>query len=406
VFEGLSMAARLFYEYYLDEYDFLIVVTDHLVENATAFAAFDAVHRPAQLATGDRSTEDLRFAHGSERLLGVVACNGGESSPPLEHELAHYWANHLDPSLGFGVDATQNYGSHWGMTSVHGQLGGFDENAFFCVDPPDAVPPNCTPESDGTMLFRFGPFAPHVNRSADYAPLELYLMGLVPKEEVQDRFLVVEGAAFSETVVDPDTGDYLIAGAGVGEIQFSDVVALHGEVPLKPEEDRHYRAAFVVVSESPASEEQLAFVSEWQETFGNHVGATGTLRSFEERTGNRATLSTRLGRRRTADDPVPDPPMPAVCSVTLQDCPDDLGCYGSADRLCGIPGTLEEGDPCERNDDCLPGFACPTSLRACAPYCDPFDESAAKACTTWCPGAYTRLLDGEGELTGGYCSPE
>lgn len=85
------------------------------------------------------------------------------------------------------------------------------------------------------------------------------------------------------------------------ERHVSDIVARHGEVPLLAEEQRAYTAAFIVVSDAPASDAVMATVSEWQEVFGNHrepPPGSGQM-SFEAATENRATLSTRLGRRLT-----------------------------------------------------------------------------------------------------------
>jgi len=69
---------------------------------------------------------------------------------------------------------------------------------------------------------------------------------------------------------------------------------------------------------------------------------------------------------------------------------------------CSVPGTLPEGATCVQNVDCIPGYACPNSLKACAPYCDPFDATAEKACAA-CPNGYTQLVDDSDALVGGYC---
>jgi len=399
---GLPAGAHEFYDYYLDEYDFLILIVDHTVDSAVAAAAFEPVYRPARASTGDNRPTDRRLTHGSERLMGVIGGQYSGSSPPLEHELSHFWAAHLDAMFGFGKDSEQSYESHWGMTSVHGQLGGFDETSMQCVVPVGAVPPNCTAESNGNFQYSFDPFYPYVNRTVDYAPLELYLMGLIPASDVPERFLLLEDSAFSQAALDSATNRLTLEASGTSDIVFSDILDFHGVRPLATEAEKHLTAAFIVVSAAPASDEVMATVAGWQETFGNYAPEIGVFHSFESRTGGRATLATRLGRRRTAADPEPNPPMPSACSLTEQDCPDGLACYGSMMHECSVPGTLPEGATCVQNVDCIPGYACPNSLKACAPYCDPFDATAEKACAA-CPNGYTQLVDDSDALVGGYC---
>jgi hypothetical protein len=217
--------------------------------------------------------------------------------------------------------------------------------------------------------------------------------------------MLLKDASYGDAEIDPTTKRVTLETAGITDILFSDILRVHGEVTPLPEAERHFTAAFVVVSAQPASDDVLAAVSEWQEILGNHAASTGLLQSFEARTGGRATLATRLGRRRTASDPKPMPPAPTMCSVTAQDCPDGLACYGSAARQCGVPGALAEGAACTQNSECRPGFGCPNRIKVCAPYCDPFDVAAAKACTTFCPNGYTQLVDSMDVLVGGYCTP-
>ena len=400
---GLPISTKLFMKYYLDEYDFVFFVTDHAVENGTAAAAFCPVYRPAQAATGDKVSYDYRQQHGTARALGVIGVDGS-GEPPLEHEISHYWAAHLDKSFGFGVDAVTDYGSHWGMTSVHGQLGGFDGASLACANPAGAVPPNCTAESNGHFRYTVAPFYPYVNRTVNYAPLELYLMGLLPAAEVPASFSRIDGADFSAASYDATTKKTSIEGTGTSQILFADILKFHGEVPLKAANQHAYTSAFVVVSSSPANDTVLSRVSSWQEVFGNYIAGTGLNRSFAERTGNRASITSRLGQRRTPTDPIPAPPPPAACSVTLQDCGAGLGCYGSATRKCAVAGTLAIGQACTQNSDCIPGGGCPTQLKQCVNYCDPLDATAPKACATFCKAGTTQLVDSTGALSGAYCS--
>src|SRR5262249_26522351 len=137
------------------------------------------------------------------RVRGVIGIPYEPGAfPPLPHETLHYWAVDLDDRFGFGVglDASSSYPSHWGYASINGILGGFDGSTLRCQTPAGAMPPNCTAQSGGRIRYVTGPFAPQSNsfRGVPFAPIELYLMGLVPKTDVPPSMTVLNAA----TIVD------------------------------------------------------------------------------------------------------------------------------------------------------------------------------------------------------------
>lgn len=400
----MSATTRLFYDYYFDEYDFIFVIMDHRPETTGAAATFYGVYNPAQKALGDMFTNDRRHHYGSQRLQGVIAAYYDDFEPPFEHEMAHQWAIRLDPSLGFGTDDDRG---HWGFTSVYGQLGGFDESGLVCTRPAGATPPNCEAEENGRYIYSVPAFLSNVNREVNYSPLELYLMGLAPASELPHRFLSLEGVDFSEAEWDENiSGNFIIEADGISEILTSDILELHGERSPLSEDERAYTAAFIVVSETPASDEVMEAVSDWQEIFGNYTAPTGIMRSFEETTDYRATLATRLGNRRSYDEPRGDLPEPFSCSQVDQDCGDGLACYSFTNsNMCGVPGVLTEGDSCEESNECSIGLTCSVSRSICVRYCEPVDTTHAKSCDTLCPGSTIRITNDDDEVTGAYCLP-
>ena len=106
----------------------------------------------------------------------------------------------------------------------------------------------------------------------------------------------------------PTLGDFQITGfnpivggdSTIGQIDMSAIVTRHGARLPAADADKHFTAAFVVVSATPAQETVLAQVVEWQEIFGKHQPARGGWRSFEDHASGRATMETRIGRRRVA----------------------------------------------------------------------------------------------------------
>ena len=99
----------------------------------------------------------------------------------------------------------------------------------------------------------------------------------------------------------------LVEGSGIGAIAVSDIVARHGVRAPAADSDKHFTAAFVVVSDTPEPDAALDQVVAWQQSWGGGMAATGGDLSFEQATGGRATMTTPIGRRRTSSDP---PPLP------------------------------------------------------------------------------------------------
>ena len=110
----------------------------------------------------------------SSRLKGVLILYHyqGLSGGPFLHEFAHLFANHLDGPLGDNAP----YQTHWGFNDVGGQLGGWAKGTL--VELGDGAY-----RAEGPNGGRFNPIANGGN-SIPYAPLELYLMGLLPAADV------------------------------------------------------------------------------------------------------------------------------------------------------------------------------------------------------------------------------
>lgn len=125
---------------------------------------------------------DLYASH--KRLRGVITLTDLYFfEGPLLHEICHLYAA---PDLGqIEVDDKgEEFSSigHWGISDVHGQLGGFDPLSLF-------VSGNKYRASCYMAQFfneDYNGFNMEGICKWEYAPLELYLMGLVPISEVPD----------------------------------------------------------------------------------------------------------------------------------------------------------------------------------------------------------------------------
>lgn len=410
---GLSSSWNLFVEHYLESYDFVFFVTDHVVNGVPVAGKFEAINRPAEPGSGN----EIEIAAGGYRtggrVKGVIGIPYFENYyPPFSHEMGHYWAAWFDPRFGFGAALDRHYGPHWGFSSVNGQLGGFDGSTLRCETPAGALPPNCTVEDSGRTRYVVGLFGPNANgfRSQPYAPLELYTMGLAPASDVPESFMMLRDAAVDDASIDESSETMVVEASALDTLPFSDIVERHGDVQRLEPAERHFKAAFVVLSAAPASDAVLSDVAQWAAVLGNRSSQPPRT-SFEEDTGGAATLDTELGPRRDVSDPPPAIRDRFECNPMGQDCGrPELACVLHPPAFCVLSGGVELDQPCDAAYACAPGLDCVSGSDApdeyyCEPYCDPTTTSSGTACETLCPGNYLTMRSAEDELLGGLCLP-
>jgi hypothetical protein len=416
----LERCARAFYLLYPDEYDFLFFFSTNILTANVGPYRFPVNSDPIPgIGITEPITRAQYFSRG--RLTAIIPVPSyenqgdipghGPRTPPLLRLIGNSWANYLSPRLGFGRDAGRDVHPGWGDTSVYGQLGGFDAKSLRCQTPAGAVPPDCQPESNGKYRYLVSDFALGGNGylNIPYAPLELYLMGLVTRAEVPESFIVMLDGALDATTKSDTDGIVAVDATGLGTIELADIVSLHGERPLLEPAQRHFNSAFVVFSASPAPDHYMQLVSGYAETLGNHRPDDTADISFEVATGGRATLETTLGSRRSASDPLVVLKSQA-CDPIAQDCADGAGCYNPYEPNCRPQGQAKSGDSCLVDTDCVAGDICMGHAPGlCAPFCDGSDASSPKACARLCPtnfvtpttplpGKHTVSLCGAGTL--------
>ncbi len=408
---GLDFPSRLFLELYPDEYDFVVFLSTKRVSTEID-GRYQLVSTATIPGTGiDRYSTEEWFG-GAGRLESAIGMDFTdlETRPPFAHEVAHRWAVHLDESIGFGDEFQGGQAAHWGTVSVNGQLGGFDAATLRCKIPAGAVPPGCTAEPDGRIHYVVGRFSPLTtpDDNRPFAPLELYMMGLADGAEIPQSYVRLVDAQREPVERDTAAGTVTIDASGMDEITLADIQAVHGVRTPLAESERTFTMAVVVLSATPATDEMMAAASAWAESFGGNTPGSPWA-SFEELTGGRARMNTRLGERRRVDAP-PDEPPPGPepeCSVVDQDCGAGLACYDAEWSVCLPEGVAQLGDPCSDDTDCAAGLACAwgTGADLCAPYCDLFDATSPLACETLCPGATVEVWSAATMApVGAYCT--
>jgi hypothetical protein len=276
-FDANSIAALMQHIYVAfpdDPFDFAVVFATRTTG--------DGIPRSLGIANDVGGINLARFdnsaSYGSAgRLQQVVFQNGKTLGLEINHELGHRWAAYLNkPALNLSLPT----GFHWGASDHVGQMGNG---------------PYLEAEAGGYRVGNGGG-ADHFE-SNPFSMLELYLMGLVPPEEVPNYRFV------TDSTVDVSFGTLLPA-AATRLVTIDDVVAAYGaRTPAAASSQNAFTAAFVVVSErflTPAETALSSYIAQYMG--GTSLGGqrSGGLfevsdpSSFSAATGYRASLQTHL----------------------------------------------------------------------------------------------------------------
>lgn len=180
---------------------------------------------------------------GGPALRGYVFLPAREElvSGRFLHEFAHYWAAHLTgpPSLATQVRMTHG---HWGFTSVGGLLGGWAPG---------------TPHEDEPGLYRVkaAPAGRQLNQQP-YAPLELYVMGLAPPQEVPDVQVAVDPRDFDRN----DEFENIFRASGLETVTIDEIIAANG--PRRPaygDAPTHFKLALVILTDHELTDDEWDF---------------------------------------------------------------------------------------------------------------------------------------------------
>jgi len=239
-----------------DVYDFIFLVTNNKERPSSVSYSGVFLKTKNDVKGIGASLYDHTENYGSGgKLKGVMhfAYRKAITQGPTLHEIAHYWANKFD------LDYTQapyykiGIGAHWGRTgffSGKGQLGGYDAATF----------------KDENLIYKgrknnyriysadyFG-WNANGGNSIPYNDVELYLMGMLPLEQVEDLLLPIPyaSAISAEDVyaIDPDKKNdknrkYFIVpfektdgtpynSAGITRKSFSEILNENNILPREP----------------------------------------------------------------------------------------------------------------------------------------------------------------------------
>ena len=194
---------------------------------------------------------------------------------PTLHELMHRWANDIVPT---------SYGGHWGFSSANGNLGGFDIASL-------------ADRGDDRYTARDFTLAGVADNAMPYSPIELYLAGFIPKDDVPDLWVAEDGEWLREdegSSVHTDNGRRIFTASQVRTYTIDDLIAEHGpRVPDSSQAQKNFRAAVILLVDQrhPATRDVLVQLSVDVSWFSHAGEDTLDRYNFYEATGGRGTIT-------------------------------------------------------------------------------------------------------------------
>lgn len=276
------------YSVYSDRFDYVIVMpADNLFDPTRNYAENVPYFVRAKNSVGRIGIErfDNTADFGSAgRLAGMIYHSWGYGSI-LDHELGHSWGADIGEEYGL-TRCEECYGNHWNPYSdIGGQMAAF-------IFHPDAQygAGHLMDNGDGTWRIEREPAD-----NCPYSMLDLYVMGLVPPEDVPPIHVLVN----------PDTSDAdRVTAESVETYTIEDVMALEGGERVPPHElaPKTFNVAFVVVGDREFTAAEYAYYSLVSRYFASKDKGELSLTTFYAATGGRATLDARIPRhpRRSA----------------------------------------------------------------------------------------------------------
>ena len=272
-----------FYKHFNDEFDFLIFLPNVLFHQLEPEAIHGAFYRQVKNHTNGIGVpifaDNSRWA-SAERLQGVVFHNYIDPSMfrgLLLHELMHQWGNYVVPITSFP------YGAHWGFSTSGGYLDCYDIS-------------NWIDHGDGKYS---APDPIYFRSSEQYSPIELYLAGFIPPEDVPDFQVAEDGKWLPDErgdIVKDDNGYRMFTASGFKTYTIEDIIAKHGRRdPNHVQSQKDFRAAVILLigEDYPATREILESLSDDVSWF-SHAGRDESgppVTNFYEATGGRATIT-------------------------------------------------------------------------------------------------------------------
>ncbi|MCH8968941.1 MAG: hypothetical protein IIA66_07480 [Planctomycetes bacterium] len=181
------------------------------------------------------------------RSYSFLGVRDGLLAGPSLHEIAHGWSAYLDGPLSLAEQTDQDPISHWGFTSVGGVLGGWDASSLEALG--DEQYRVCGPSPREAFAAQG-----YAHNSVHYAPLELYLMGLLGPEDVPDIQVAIDPVL---TTIEGTCVTF--QATALETVSIAEIIVANGvRLPSSEDSPKHFDIALIVIAQQSLTE------VEWQ----------------------------------------------------------------------------------------------------------------------------------------------
>lgn len=240
-----SVITKKLYKYFKDDFDMIMLITNEPERPQTIpYYGINMTISNSVKGIGMSIFSNCSYYGSDGKLFSLMYLPYMDAIKfgPTLHEFCHCWANYAIPTA---------VGGHWGICggNTRGQLGGFKQSTLLT-------------NVDGIAnKYSVEPFGVNANggNSVPYNEMELYLMGMLPIESVQefDAFPVVPSETFQYC---DETQQRICFFADTrNHYTPSSLIDLLGQrVPNYTNSQKQFKALFVVLSKEPLTSQEWA----------------------------------------------------------------------------------------------------------------------------------------------------
>ena len=219
---------------------------------------------------------DVDERNVAQSEISRIYLNNPASGPDL-HELLHYWGSYVGFTRGFSQCTDL---AHMGVVGQGaGQHGGFDASTLI---------------DEGGGLYSVDFFFENSNafRATRFSELEMYLMGLIPAEDVLDIIVPQQVDCGSLACVPGDCTRRQFRAFSMQVVTMDDLIMDHGaRVPSYLDSRKDFRAAYVLVTPFEPTSAEIA----WMNQRARRLAANSTTEnSFAWAAHGLATMDTAI----------------------------------------------------------------------------------------------------------------
>ena len=276
---------REFYKYYNDKFDFLTVMPVCTIYRPNDYAENVPYCVPVQNKVrniGVPIFDDTAEFGSKGRLQSIVYHSFGYGAI-LDHEVDHNWGIKIGDALAFsGANCQygQTYGWHYSpYSTLTGQMAAFPHLEL-------------SDNGDGTYnvkKYSYGGDYGMTDRC--YSKLTLYLMGLVPPDDVPPVMILT----------DPDYPNYSkIPASKFDSFTIEEITVANGgeRSPAYPNTQKKFRMGLIVVTDHKPRAAEVDYFASLIKYFASKDEGKAYLQPFNTATGGRATLKTKMPKAR------------------------------------------------------------------------------------------------------------